>query len=144
MIPAGVEVFVELSPIDLRWGFDRLAGMALAQNGRSARIGALFVFFGKRRRACIGSTPKNTCAASSGVVPLWPTDRMLELTPLFWARTRAKLDPQRLEAEFGPIAIPAEPLDATAPAEQQASTDCACRRHERSVQPALHRRYTPL
>ncbi|MFM2420752.1 MAG: hypothetical protein RL385_5475 [Pseudomonadota bacterium] len=28
MIPAGVEVFVALAPIDLRWGFDRLAGVA--------------------------------------------------------------------------------------------------------------------
>jgi hypothetical protein len=65
MILAGVEIFVALTPIDLRWGFDRLAGMALAQTGRSARSGALFVFFGKRRRACIGSTKKNTCAASS-------------------------------------------------------------------------------
>jgi transposase len=57
------------------------------------------------------------------LVPLWPPDRMLELTPLFWARTRAKLDPQHLEAELGPIAIPAEPLDTMAPAEEQTSTD---------------------
>jgi hypothetical protein len=48
---------------------------------------------------------------------------MLELTPPFWARTRAKLDPQHLEAEFGPIAIPTEPLDTTTPAAQQTSTD---------------------
>jgi hypothetical protein len=27
MIPSGVEVFVGLTPIDLRWGFDRLAGV---------------------------------------------------------------------------------------------------------------------
>jgi transposase len=47
MIPNGVEIFVALTPIDLRWGFDRLAGMALEQTGRSA----LFVFFGKRRTA---------------------------------------------------------------------------------------------
>ena len=26
MIPRGVEIFVGLEPIDLRWGFDRLAG----------------------------------------------------------------------------------------------------------------------
>lgn len=49
MIPAGVEVFVALDPIDLRWSFDRLAGIAEEQLGRSARGGALFVFFGKRR-----------------------------------------------------------------------------------------------
>lgn len=51
MIPSGVEIFVALSPIDLRWGFDRLAGVASEQLGRSARSGALFVFFGKRKSA---------------------------------------------------------------------------------------------
>ena len=45
MIPHGVEVFVGLDPIDLRWGFDRLCGIA------EERVGALFVFFGKRRAA---------------------------------------------------------------------------------------------
>lgn len=54
------------------------------------------------------------------LVPMWPPDRMLELTPLFWARTRARLDAKALEAELGPIALPDEPLDTNAPAEQQA------------------------
>lgn len=49
MIPAGVEIYVALEPIDLRWGFDRLAGIAEARIGRKSRSGALFVFFGKRR-----------------------------------------------------------------------------------------------
>lgn len=49
MIPAGVEVFVALDPIDLRWSFDRLAGIAEERLERKARSGALFVFFGKRR-----------------------------------------------------------------------------------------------
>lgn len=51
MIPSGVEVFVALDPIDLRCGFDRLAGIAEEHLGKSARSGALFVFFGKRRTA---------------------------------------------------------------------------------------------
>lgn len=51
MIPSGVEIFVALSPIDLRWGFDRLAGVVEEQVGRPARSGALFVFFGKRKSA---------------------------------------------------------------------------------------------
>lgn len=51
MIPAGVEIFLGLSPIDLRWGFDRLAGLVDEQIGRAARSGALFVFFGRRRSA---------------------------------------------------------------------------------------------
>jgi len=51
MIPSGVEIFVGLTPIDLRLGFDRLAGLASEHMGRAARSGALFVFFGKRRSA---------------------------------------------------------------------------------------------
>jgi transposase len=46
-----VEVFVGLDPIDLRWSFDRLAGIVAERFGREARSGALFVFFGKRREA---------------------------------------------------------------------------------------------
>jgi len=49
MIPHGVEIFVGLEPIDLRWSFDRLAGAVAERVGREARSGALFVFFGKRK-----------------------------------------------------------------------------------------------
>jgi transposase len=51
MIPHGVDIFVGLAPIDLRWGFDRLAGVVAERIGRAARSGALFIFFGKRREA---------------------------------------------------------------------------------------------
>lgn len=51
MIPHGVEVFVGLDPIDLRWSFDRLSGVVHDRIGRDARSAALFVFFGKRRTA---------------------------------------------------------------------------------------------
>lgn len=51
MIPRGVEVFVGLEPIDLRWSFDRLSGVVTEQLGRDVRAGALFVFFGKRHAA---------------------------------------------------------------------------------------------
>lgn len=51
MIPHGVEIFVGLEPIDLRWGFERLAGLVAERIGRSARSGALFVFYGRRREA---------------------------------------------------------------------------------------------
>ena len=49
MIPHGVDIFVGLEPIDLRWGVDRLAGVVLERMGRDARGGALFIFFGRRR-----------------------------------------------------------------------------------------------
>lgn len=51
MIPAGVEIFVALEPVNMRWSFDRLANLVEAELGRAARGGALFVFFGKRRTA---------------------------------------------------------------------------------------------
>jgi transposase len=51
VIPRGVEVYVGLEPIDLRWSFDRLAGVVRERIGREARGGALFVFFGRRRDA---------------------------------------------------------------------------------------------
>ncbi|MCX5748026.1 MAG: IS66 family insertion sequence element accessory protein TnpB [Proteobacteria bacterium] len=51
MIPHGVEVFVGLEPIDLRWGFDRLSGIVADRLSREPRCGALFLFFGKRRDA---------------------------------------------------------------------------------------------
>ena len=51
MIPRGVEIFVGLEPIDLRWSFERLAGIVAERIGREARGGALFIFFGKRREA---------------------------------------------------------------------------------------------
>jgi transposase len=51
MIPSGVEIYVGLEPIDLRWGFDRLSGLVEERMGRAARSGALFVFFGKQKSA---------------------------------------------------------------------------------------------
>jgi transposase len=49
VIPAGVQVFVALKPVDLRFGFERLAGWVRERVGDDARSGALFVFIGRRR-----------------------------------------------------------------------------------------------
>src|SRR5215831_4010237 len=51
MIPAGVEIYVVLEPIDMRLSFDRLSGLAKEHVGYDARSGALFLFFGRRRDA---------------------------------------------------------------------------------------------
>ncbi len=51
MIPQGVQVFVALEPVDLRYSFDRLSGLAKEQVGYDPRSGARFVFFGRRRDA---------------------------------------------------------------------------------------------
>ena len=45
------------------------------------------------------------------VLPFWPQGRELELAPLFWAQTRARLDPEELATEAGWITVPAKPLD---------------------------------
>jgi len=49
MIPHGVEIFAALEPVDMRWSFDRLAGLVESRIGRAPRSRALFLFFGKRR-----------------------------------------------------------------------------------------------
>ena len=51
MIPHGVEIYLGIEPIDLRWGFDRLCGIVSERIGRRPRSGAVFAFFGKRRQA---------------------------------------------------------------------------------------------
>lgn len=51
MIPQGMQVFVALETVDLRWSFDRLSGIAKEHIGYDARSGALFVFCGRRRDA---------------------------------------------------------------------------------------------
>ena len=53
MIPSGVEIFVSLDPVDLRWGFDRLAGLAEERVGRKPRSGALLPGDVRRARASI-------------------------------------------------------------------------------------------
>jgi transposase len=50
MIPARVQVFVALEPVDMRCGFDRLAAMVRERMGYEPRSGALFVFIGRRRQ----------------------------------------------------------------------------------------------
>jgi transposase len=53
------------------------------------------------------------------LVPLWPVDRMIELSPLFWERTRVRLDAIQLGAELGSIDVP---VDTGATAEQEAAS----------------------
>lgn len=49
MIPAGVQVFVALEPVDMRYGHERLAGLVRERLGYEPRGGSLFVFMGRRR-----------------------------------------------------------------------------------------------
>ena len=40
------------------------------------------------------------------VLAHWPNDRYLELAPKFWAATRARLDPDELARDVGPLTVP--------------------------------------
>ena len=51
MIPVGVAIYVALEPVDMRYSFDRLSGLAKEQVGYDARCGSLFIFHGRRRDA---------------------------------------------------------------------------------------------
>jgi len=51
VIPSGVQIFVALEAIDLRYGFARLSGVVREQIGYEPTSGALFVFYGRRRDA---------------------------------------------------------------------------------------------
>ncbi len=46
MIPSGVQVFVALGVVDMRYGVERLSGIVREQMGYEPRGGALFVFVG--------------------------------------------------------------------------------------------------
>ncbi len=49
MIPVGVQVFIAIEPVDMRFGFERLSGLVRERVGYDPRSTALFVFVGKRR-----------------------------------------------------------------------------------------------
>ena len=49
MIPRGAQIYIALEPIDMRYSFDRLAGLARERVGYDVQGGALFIFFGRRR-----------------------------------------------------------------------------------------------
>lgn len=52
MIPQGVEIFIAVDPVDMRYGFDRLSGLVRERMKREPRsTKAVFVFFGKTRHS---------------------------------------------------------------------------------------------
>lgn len=49
MIPAGVAIYLAVCAVDLRAGFDRLAGLVLEELRGDPRSGSLFLFTNRRR-----------------------------------------------------------------------------------------------
>jgi transposase len=50
--------------------------------------------------------PERYLAELIRVVPHWPRERYIELSPKYWSATRALLDPLELAAEFGALRVP--------------------------------------
>ena len=87
----------------------RKAWLFCGSDDHARSTAALFSLVGSARLHGIDAEEYLRCLIR--LVPLWPPERMLELSPLFWARTRDRLDPAALAAEFGPIQVPALPLE---------------------------------
>lgn len=113
MIPAGVQVFVALEPVDLRCGFDRLAALATGRIGYDARSGALFVFVGRRGTAAkvLFFDGTGLCIVHKRLdrgtfrVPAPPTD----------GATHLEIDEAAFGALFDGLPITPDPTPARAP-----------------------------
>jgi transposase len=66
-----------------------------------------------------GLEPETYLAEIIRIMPLWPRDRYLELSPRYWKSTRKRLIASELIVEIGPITVPA-PLAST---EEKSSTN---------------------
>jgi transposase len=53
-----------------------------------------------------GLDPEAYLADVIRVMPYWPRERYLELTPKYWARIRARLDPVELDRPLGHVTVP--------------------------------------
>ncbi|MDB4931801.1 MAG: transposase [Myxococcaceae bacterium] len=96
----GVQVFVALEAVDLRSGFERLAGFAQQHTGYDARCGALFVFIGRR-----GTAAKVLFFDGTGMCtrsPVGPIESWAGSLRALWHRTV-----QRLAARERSVTIPA-------------------------------------
>ena len=63
-----------------------------------------------------GIDPEAYLADVIRIVPYWPRDRYLELAPKYWLGTRARLRPEELALQLGPITVPSPPAEQQPPA----------------------------
>ena len=89
----------------------RKAWLFCGSDDHAKSTATLFSLVGSARLH--GVEPEEYLRCLIRLVPLWPVERMLELSPLFWNRTRERLDPVALASEALPIAVPALPLDTS-------------------------------
>ena len=89
----------------------RKAWLFCGSDDHAKSTATLFSIVGSARLH--GIEPEEYLRCLIRLVPLWPPERMLELSPLFWNRTRERLDPVALASEALPIAVPALPLETS-------------------------------
>jgi hypothetical protein len=65
-----------------------------------------------------GIDPERYLAEMIRILPYWPRDRCLELSPASWTMTRERLDAAELAVELGHITVPPASTSSTSPPEQ--------------------------
>lgn len=58
-----------------------------------------------------GLDPETYLSEIIRVMPYWPRERYLELTPKYWTRTRGTLDAEEVARPLGPLTVPAAPAE---------------------------------
>lgn len=82
----------------------RKAWLFVGSDDHAESAGHLFSLIASARLH--GLDPETYLRDLFRVLAHWPKDRYLELAPLFWATTRARLDAKQLAFEVGPLTVP--------------------------------------
>ncbi len=83
----------------------RKAWLFFGSDDHANAAGNLFSLFASCKLH--GLDPEKYLAEVLHVMAYWPRERYLELSPKYWARTRATLGPAELAREIGPVTVPA-------------------------------------
>lgn len=95
----------------------RKAWLFVGSDDHAESAGHLFTVVASAR--IHGLDPETYLRDLIRVLPHWPRERYLELSPKYWASTRLRLVPTELEAELGEVTVPG-PLPAAT--EEQTAT----------------------
>ena len=79
--------------------------MFFGSDDHASAAGNLFSLFASCKLH--GLDPETYLAEVLHLMAYWPRERYLELSPKYWARTRATLDPAELERQVGLVTVPA-------------------------------------
>ena len=91
----------------------RKAWLFVGSDDHGAATGHLFTMIASARLH--GLDPEMYLRDVIRVLPHWPRERFLELSPKYWLRTRARLVASELVRELGPLEVP-PPAEEQAPA----------------------------